>query len=150
MTAATRSAGRTDACRSNSFTWYGDRLHAGTWPLAHVACWDVQTEEWTDLGRLGDAHEINAMTSYNGKLYGGTIPRAEVFRYEGPGEWTPLHRFFEPPGWEPVAVEEMDSPPDGDTLMREVPVWVTSMTEHDGHLFASIGSWHKRRCRRSR
>ena len=36
---------------------------------------------WTDLGRLGDALEINALSVYNGQLYGGTIPRAEVFRF---------------------------------------------------------------------
>lgn len=132
--------GGPDRCRQvHSFAWYRDQLHVGTWPLARVARRDAQPEKWSDIGRLGDAIEINALTVFNGKLYGGTIPRAEVFRYEQGLAWTPIHQFFAPPGWRPVLVRDMETPPDGDRRMRE---WtrVTSLTEHDGQLFASIGS----------
>src|SRR5262249_18513783 len=44
-----------------------------------------------------------------------------------------------PPGWRPVLVRNMQARPDGDRRMRE---WtrVTSLTQHDGLLFASVGS----------
>ena len=60
---------------------YRGQLHATTWPEGHV----VRLEgdgRWMDLGRLGDALEINRLNVYNGQLYGGTIPRAEVFRLD--------------------------------------------------------------------
>ena len=80
-----------------------------------------------------------ALNVYNGKLYGAAIPRAEVFRYERDRSWTSLRRLFDPPGWRPVLVRNMARPPDGDRRMRE---WtrVTSLTQHDGLLFASVGS----------
>ena len=80
-----------------------------------------------------------ALNVYNGKLYGAAIPRAEVFRYERHRSWTSLRRLFDPPGWRPVLVRNMTRPPDGDRRMRE---WtrVTSLTQHDGLLFASVGS----------
>jgi hypothetical protein len=82
---------------------------------------------------------VNALTAYNGMLYAGALPRAEVFRFDGPEAWTSLRRFHAPPGWEPVSVEDMERPPDGDLRMRE---WarVTSLTEHDGRLFGSVTS----------
>ena len=57
----------------------------------------------------------------------------------GVERWTSLRRFHAPPGWEPVPVEDMEKPPDGDLRMRE---WarVTSLTEHDGLLFGSVTS----------
>ena len=50
-----------------------------------------------------------------------------------------LRRLFAPPGWRPVLVRNMSAPPNGDRRMRE---WtrVTSLTQHDGLLFASVGS----------
>ena len=80
-----------------------------------------------------------ALNVYNGMLYAAAIPRAEVFRYERDAAWTSLRRLFAPPGWQPVLVRNMQASPDGDRRMRE---WtrVTSLTQHDGLLFASVGS----------
>ena len=80
-----------------------------------------------------------ALNVYNGKLYGAAIPRAEVFRYERDRSWTqpppPLRAARLAAG----AGAEHGTPPDGDRRMRE---WtrVTSLTQHDGLLFASVGS----------
>ena len=123
----------------HSLVTYGGSLHAGTWPLGRVARWDPGRGRWRQAGRLGDSTEVMALNVYNGKLYGAAIPRAEVFRYERDRSWTSLRRLFDPPGWRPVLVRNMSRPPDGDRRMRE---WtrVTSLTQHDGLLFASVGS----------
>ena len=123
----------------HSLTTFRGALHTGSWPLGRVARRDPITAGWQNVGRLGDSTEINALVVYNGKLYGGSIPRGEVFRYERDAEWTRVRRFFDPPGWRPVLVRNMERPPHGDRRMREW-VRVTSLTEHDGRLFASIGS----------
>ena len=114
-------------------------LHAGTWPLGRVARWDAERRRWVQTGRLGDSTEVMALNVYNGKLYAASIPRAEVFRYERDGSWISVRRLFDPPGWQPVLVRNMTRPPDGDRRMRE---WtrVTSLTQHDGLVFASVGS----------
>jgi hypothetical protein len=77
---------------------------------------------------------VNALAVYNGKLYGGSIPRAEVCRYDGTPRWTSLKRFYSPDGWQPG--------PPGKATTKEVNEWsrVTSLTIHEGKLFASIGS----------
>jgi Concanavalin A-like lectin/glucanases superfamily len=123
----------------HSLVTFRGALHAGTWPLGRVARWDPARRRWLQTGRLGDSSEIMALNVYNGKLYGAAIPRAEIFRYERDGSWISLRRLFEPPGWRPVLVRNMNRPPDGDRRMRE---WtrVTSLTQHDGLLFASVGS----------
>jgi len=123
----------------HSIATYRDELLVGTWPLGRVARWNVRRGHWMQMGRLGDSTEVMDLTVYNGKLYAGAIPRAEVFRYERDGAWTSLRRFFHPPGWRPVLVANAGRQPDGDRRMRE---WtrVTSLTEHDGLLYASIGS----------
>ncbi len=123
----------------HSFTTFRGDLLVGTWPLGRVARWDPDQSRWRQLGRLGDSSEIMALNVYNGKLYGAAIPRAEIFRYEQERSWTSLRRLFSPKGWHPVLVTNMSRPPDGDRRMRE---WtrVTSLTQHDGLLFASIGS----------
>jgi hypothetical protein len=123
----------------HSLVTFHGALHAGTWPLGRVARWDAQTRRWRQAGRLGDSTEVMALNVYNGKLYGAAIPRAEVFRYERDGSWVSLRRIFQPPGWRPVLVRNVCRPPDGDRRMRE---WtrVTSLTQHDGLLFASTGS----------
>lgn len=115
------------------------QLLVGTWPLGRVARWDPQHARWRQMGRLGDSTEVMDLNVYNGTLYAATIPRAEVFRYERDGSWTSLRRFVDPPGWRPVLVANMRRAPDGDRRMRE---WsrVTSLTEHAGLLYASIGS----------
>jgi hypothetical protein len=123
----------------HSLNTFGGILHVGSWPLGKVSAHDERQGRWIDLGRLGDSTEVNALTAYNGMLYAGALPRAEVFRYDGPNAWTSLRRFHAPPGWEPVSVEDMERPPDGDLRMRE---WarVTSLTEHEGMLFGSVTS----------
>jgi Concanavalin A-like lectin/glucanases superfamily len=123
----------------HSFVTFRGALHAGTWPLGRVARWEPGVRRWRQVGRLGDSTEIMALNVYNGTLYGAAIPRAEVFRYERERSWTSLRRFFEPAGWQPVLVKNMRRAPDGDRRMRE---WtrVTSLTQHDGLMFASIGS----------
>jgi len=117
---------------------YRGALHAGTWPLGRVARWDARRRRWQQAGRLGDSSEIMALNVYNGKLYGAAIPRAEVFRYERDASWTSLRRLFDPPGWAPVLVRNMGTP-EGFRRHRE---WtrVTSLTQHDGLVFASVGS----------
>jgi hypothetical protein len=123
----------------HSVATYRGELLVGTWPLGRVARWDAERGGWSQMGRLGDSTEVMDLTVYNGKLYGAAIPRAEVFRYERDGDWTSLRRCFGPPGWRPVLVANMRRPPDGDRRMRS---WsrVTSLTEHAGLLYASIGS----------
>jgi Concanavalin A-like lectin/glucanases superfamily len=123
----------------HSLIRFGGRLCAGTWPAGRVAAWDAARRRWRDLGRLGDSTEINALTLYNGKLYGGSIPRGEVFRYETGRTWTRIRRFFGPPGWQPIRISRVFTTPGGVDRQAE---WtrVTSLTQHDGHLFASIGS----------
>jgi hypothetical protein len=123
----------------HSIVTYRDRLHVGTWRLGRVARWEDPARRWRATGRLGDATEVMDLVVYNGKLYGSSIPRAEVFRYERDRLWTSLRRLYDPPGWQPVLVRNMKRPPDGDRRMRD---WtrVTSLTQHDGRVFASVGS----------
>ena len=104
---------------------YQGRFYVTTWPEGMVAMLG-DNEEWIDCGRLGDSIEINGLTVYNGKLYGGTIPRAEVFRYDGEKNWASIKRFLDPEGYE----------------FRNSDEWarVTSLTVHDGRMFASMGS----------
>lgn len=121
------------------FATYRGALHAGTWRLGRVARWDEARRRWRQAGRLGDSTEIMALNVFNGKLYGASIPRAEVFRFERDRSWTSMRRLYDPPGWRPVLVRNMTAPPDGDARMRD---WtrVTSLTQHDGLLYASVGS----------
>lgn len=123
----------------HSLVTFRGALHAGTWPLGRVARWDARNLRWRQTGRLGDSTEVMALNVYNGKLYAAAIPRAEVFRYERDGSWVSLRRLFEPPGWRPVPVRNMTRSPDGDRRMRE---WtrITSLTQHDGLVYASVGS----------
>lgn len=113
------------------------RLHATSWPEGRIARWE-DPAGWRDLGRPGVSTEVNALATYNGMLYSGSIPWAEVHRFDGPG-WTAIRRFYDPVGWEPIAVDDVALSQDGDRRMRE---WarVTSLTAHDGRLFASTGS----------
>ena len=85
-----------------------------------------------------DGTEVNSLVVYNGKLYGGSIPRAEVCRYDGEERWTSLKRFYSPPGWVPVPPTDNGGKP----TPEQVGEWsrVTSLTIHDGRLFAGIGS----------
>jgi hypothetical protein len=116
---------------------YRGRLHATTWPEGTVARYEPEAG-WIDCGRLGDSTEVNGLAVYNGKLYAGTIPRAEVFRFEEGTDWTRLHRFFDPPGWEPLPVAHGPAP----NARQRVGEWtrVTSLTVAAGRLFAGIGS----------
>ena len=110
------------------------RLLAGMWPEARAVAYHGG-QDWEDRGRLGnDGTEVNALTVYNGKLYGGAIPHAEVTRYDGAGKWTLMRRFFSPKGWNPGTPSA--------ATREQVNDWtrVTSLTVHNGRLFASIGS----------
>jgi Concanavalin A-like lectin/glucanases superfamily len=130
--------GSVECCNQiHALAVYRGRLHATTWPEGHVAAYDP-ARGWVDCGRLGDSMEMNALVVYNGKLYAGAIPRAEVYRYEGGQEWTLMKRFFSPEGWDPIPVAHAPSP----EARRRVAEWtrVTSLTVHDGRLFAGIGS----------
>jgi hypothetical protein len=113
---------------------YQGRLYAGTWPHAKVVKYDGG-ESWQEIGRVGeDGTEVNALVVYNGKLYGGSIPRAEVCRYDDVPSWTSLKRFYSPENWDPGVP--------GQASREQVKDWsrVTSLTVHDGKLFASTGS----------
>jgi hypothetical protein len=81
---------------------HNGELYAGSWPLGKMAV--RRGGKWIDLGRLGDATEVVGLTVYNGSFYAGTIPRAELFRFDGPNQWTSIRRLFDPPGFEPVPV----------------------------------------------
>jgi hypothetical protein len=124
--------------QTHSLTVYRGQLCAGTWPLAKVSRF-LGGEKWEEFGRVGeDGTEVNSLVVYNGKLYGGSIPRAEVCRYDGDDKWNSLKRFYSPPGWIPVPPADNGGKP----TREEVAQWsrVTSLTIHDGRLFASIGS----------
>jgi len=101
---------------------YQGEWFVGTWPFGKVA---VQREgKWVDLGRLGDSTEIVGLTLYNGSLYAGAIPRAEVFRYDGPNQWTSIRRLFDPPNYDAV---------------KDIEDWsrASSMTVYQGKMFVS-------------
>jgi hypothetical protein len=120
--------------QTHSLTVYQGMLCAGTWPEGKV-CRYLGGEGWEEIGRVGEhGTEVNALTVYNGKLYGGSIPRAEVCRYDGSPRWTSLKQFYSPEGWLPGQP--------GKASNKEVKEWsrVTSLTVHDGRLFAGIGS----------
>lgn len=126
--------------QTHSLQVHRGRLCAGTWPHGAVAVHHGDGR-WEEIGRVGaDGTEVNALVVYNGMLYGGSIPRAEVCRYEGGSEWTSLRRFHSPPGWTPAPppMELSDAGPTREQLNE----WsrVTSLTVHDGKLFAGTGS----------
>ncbi|MBA3482103.1 MAG: LamG domain-containing protein [Pirellulales bacterium] len=120
--------------QTHSMQLYQGRLHAGTWPKAKVVAYE-DGESWQEIGRVGeDGTEVNALVVYNGKFYGGSIPRAEVCRYDDAPSWTSLKRFYSPENWDPGVP--------GQASREQVKDWsrVTSLTVHDGRLFASTGS----------
>jgi hypothetical protein len=124
--------------QTHSLAVYRGQLCAGTWPLAKVSRF-LGGEKWQEFGRVGDdGTEVNSLVVYNGKLYGGSIPRAEICRHDGDERWTSLKRFYSPPGWVPVPPADNGGKP----TRQDVSEWsrVTSLTVHDGRLFASIGS----------
>jgi hypothetical protein len=126
--------------QTHSLHVYRGRLIAGTWPDGKVAVYRGG-QKWEEMGRVGaDGTEVCGLVVYNGKLYGGSIPRAEVCRYDGVPGWTSLQRFYSPAGWTPTPPpRRLDDP----ILSREeMADWsrVTSLTVHDGRLFASTGS----------
>lgn len=124
--------------QTHSMAVYQGHLCAGTWPLAKVSRY-LGEGKWHVFGRVGeDGTEVNSLVVYNGKLYGGSIPRAEVCRYDGQEQWTSLNRFYSPAGWTPVPPADNGGKP----TRQQVAEWsrVTSLTIHDGRLFASIGS----------
>ena len=85
---------------------------------------------------LGDATEVIGLTVYNGSLYAGTIPRAELFRFDGPSEWSSVRRLFDPPGFQPVAVG---------SGAKAVQDWsrASSLTVYQGKLFVSTATCYR-------
>ncbi|MCE9592350.1 MAG: LamG domain-containing protein [Planctomycetes bacterium] len=134
------AGGPHELLQTHSLHVHQGRLCAGTWPHGKVAV-HLGGQEWVEIGRVGaDGTEVNALVVYNGKLYGGSIPRAEVCRYDGGTTWTSLKRFYSPDGWTP-APPPMELTDQGPTR-EELNEWsrVTSLTVHDGKLFASTAS----------
>ena len=129
------AGGSDEMLQTHSLHVHQGRLCAGTWPDGKVTV-HQGGEDWAEIGRVGiDGTEVCGLAVYNGKLYGGSIPRAEVCRYDGRPEWTSLARFYSPEDWTPA--------PPSPTLTRpELNQWsrVTSLTVHDGKLFAGTGS----------
>jgi hypothetical protein len=121
--------------QTHSMGLFRGMLCAGTWPEGTVSAYQGG-ETWTALGRVGaDGTEVQALVVYNGKLYGGSLPRAEVCRYDGITlKWTSLQRFYSPEDWQPASPGKM-SRDEVNEMCR-----LTSLTVHDGKLFASTGS----------
>ncbi len=100
---------------------YRGRLCVGSWPEGMVAALG-EDEQWEDLGCTADTLnpvEINSLVVYNGKLYAGTLPRIGLWRYEDDATWTLIHRLL---------------PKEAEYRGR-----LTSLTVHEGRLFASAG-----------
>lgn len=134
------AGGPHEILQTHSLHVHQGRLCAGTWPDGKVAVYKGG-EEWEDIGSVGeDGTEVNGLVVYNGKLYGASIPRAEVCRYDGGRVWTSLHRFYSPDGWTPAPPPRALT--DAGPSRSELNEWsrVTSLTVHDGKLFASTGS----------
>jgi hypothetical protein len=113
---------------------YRGKLLAGAFPEAIVSAYQGDGV-WQPMGRVGvDATEVLGLVVYNGTLYGSSLPRAEVCRYEGDSKWTSLKRFHSPEGWVPGI------PPNVSRDQVNEMARVTSLTIHDGKLFASTGS----------
>ena len=100
---------------------YRGQLCVGSWPQGMVAALG-KDEQWEDRGCTADTLspvEINSLVVYNGKLYAGTLPRIGLWRYENGTTWSLIDR-----------------------LLPENAVYrarLTSLTVHDGQLFASAG-----------
>ncbi len=99
-----------------SFAVYRGRLHVGTWASGRVYRL-ADGDRWEDVGRLGEEREVMGMLVHNGRLTAGSLPLANVYRYEGDGDW----RFL----------KQLDATPD--VVYRRA--W--AMAEHDGRLFVS-------------
>lgn len=124
-----------DECNQiHSLGVYLGELYIGSWPKGKVAV--RRDNKWVDLGRLGDATEVIGLTVYNGNLYAATIPRAELFRFDGPGEWFSVRRLFDPPGFQPVPVG---------SGAKEVQDWsrASSLTIYQGKLFVSTATCYR-------
>jgi hypothetical protein len=107
---------------------YQGEWFVGTWPLGKVAV--KRDGKWVNLGRLGDSTEIVGLSMYNGSLYAGAIPRAEVFRYDGPNNWTSIRRLFDPPNF---------------NVEKDVEDWsrASSMTVFQGKMFVSTADCYR-------
>ena len=121
--------GSFDQCNQlHSHGVYGGELYVGTWPFGKVAV--RQDDKWVDTGRLGDATEVVDLMVYNGSFYSGTIPRAEVFRYDGPHQWTSLGRLFDPSNYD---------------AKEDVEDWTraSSLRVYQGKLFCSTATCYR-------
>ncbi|MEX2168081.1 MAG: LamG-like jellyroll fold domain-containing protein [Pirellulales bacterium] len=113
---------------------YQGELYIGSWPKGKVAV--LRDGKWADLGRLGDATEVIGLAVYNGCFYAGTIPRAELFRYDGPDDWSSMRRLFDPPNFEPVPVG---------SGAKEVQDWsrASSLAIYQGKLIVSTATCYR-------
>ena len=113
---------------------YQGELYIGSWPKGKVAV--LRDGKWIDLGQLGDASEVIGLAVYNGSFYAGTIPRAELFRYDGPENWSSIRRLFDPPDFEPVPVG---------SGAKEVQDWsrASSLAVYQGKLFVSTATCYR-------
>jgi hypothetical protein len=109
-------------------------LYIGSWPKGRVAV--LRGGKRVDLGRLGDATEVIGLCVYNGSFYAATIPRAEVFRFDGPGQWTSIRRLFDPPDFKPVPVG---------SGAKEVRDWsrASSLSIFQGKMFVSTATCYR-------
>jgi len=125
---------REECSQIHSLGVFRGELYIGSWPMGKVAV--RRDNQWVDLGRLGEATEVIGLAVYNGSLYAGTIPRAELFRFDGPGEWFSIRRLFDPPGFQPVLVG---------SGAKEVQDWTraSSMTVFQGRLFVSTATCYR-------
>jgi hypothetical protein len=127
--------GSLDECNQlHSHGVFRGELYVGTWPVGKVAV--LRDGVWKDVGRLGDATEIVGLSVYNGSFYGGSIPRAEVFRFDGPANWTSVGRLFDFGEAAPVPVGDYS---------KGIEDWTraSSLTVYQGKLFSTTATCYR-------
>jgi gamma-glutamylcyclotransferase (GGCT)/AIG2-like uncharacterized protein YtfP len=93
--------GKLEANTQNySFATFQRQLFVGSWPSGKVYRWTGTEPDksgspaakplFDDTGRLGEEMEVMGMLVHNGSLYAGTLPKAEVYRFDGDGQWKQL------------------------------------------------------------
>ncbi len=100
--------GKLEANTQNySFAVFERALYIGSWPSGKVYRWTGAAPgagalgeakvPFVDTGRLGEEMEVMGMLVHNGSLYAGTLPLAELYRFDGDGQWKRLRRLDETP-----------------------------------------------------
>jgi hypothetical protein len=100
--------GKLEANTQNySFAVFERALYVGSWPSGKVYRWtgaapgagalgDAKVP-FVDTGRLGEEMEVMGMLVHNGSLYAGTLPLAELYRFDGDGQWKRLKQLDDTP-----------------------------------------------------